>query len=62
MRAEYERLSIRVTEFDTEDVITTSGMLPDDPTDPTTPVNPDSEVDNAYASAGDLGLSGPWGF
>ena len=33
---------MEITEFDTEDVITTSGLNPDDPT------NPDAERENAY--------------
>ena len=38
----YERARLTVTEFDVEDVITTSGISPvdPDPTDPTSPTDP----------------------
>lgn len=42
MKSEYERLIMEITQFDTEDVITTSGLNPEDPT------NPSAEKENAY--------------
>ena len=54
MKPEYERTSLIITEFDTEDEITTSGA-----------VNPDSqiqgaELENRYVSYNSL--RGPGGF
>lgn len=36
----YERAQLAITEFDVEDVITTSGASPVDPTDPVSPTDP----------------------
>ena len=38
IKESYERLTIDVTKFDVEDVITTSGIGPDDPQQVTTPL------------------------
>ncbi len=51
MKSVYKRENLEITEFDTEDVITTSGMGPsEDPSDPTDPTSRLHEVDNAYGT------------
>ncbi len=45
MKFEYERTNLIMTEFDKEDVITTSGIVPPDPT-----VVLEAERENAYGS------------
>ena len=50
MKNEYERTNLIITEFDKEDVITTSA--------PTTPLK--SERENAYRSFKELDLPGSW--
>lgn len=47
MKPEYIREDLRITEFDAEDVITTSGVI-----DPTTPENVAYERENAYGTFG----------
>ena len=58
MRSVYERTSLIITEFDTEDVITTSGETP-------TPTEPDVvhtlERENRYGSFTSFDLKGPGG-
>lgn len=54
MKPAYERENFTITEFDSEDVITTSGALPVDPT------NPLSEKENAYGSFVDFDMPGSW--
>ncbi len=54
MKPAYERENFIITEFDSEDVITTSGALPVDPT------NPLSEKENAYGSFDDFDMPGSW--
>ncbi len=54
MKSVYQRENLTITEFDSEDVITTSGMLPSDPT------NPLSEKENAYGSFDDFDMPGSW--
>ena len=56
MKSDYIRVIFKISEFDTEDVITTSGMLPTDPTDPTG----DSEKENQYTDVGDFDGPGNW--
>ncbi len=54
MRVLYERTNLIITEFDAEDVITTSGgVSPDQPT------NGVDMGDNQYIGAGDIG-GGTW--
>lgn len=47
MKPVYQRENLRLTEFDAEDVIVTSGLLP---TDPTSPEDIAFERENAYGS------------
>ena len=48
MKSVYERANLIITEFDTEDVITTSGAAPVE--EPTTPISPTKLMrrENAY--------------
>ena len=57
MQAEYERIIFIITEFDTEDVITTSGgLLPTVPsTDPTSSTESDDELENRYGDYDNIG-------
>lgn len=57
MQAEYERIIFIITEFDTEDVITTSGgLLPTvPPTDPTSSTESDDELENRYGDYDNIG-------
>ncbi len=48
MKPEYQRENLKITEFDTEDVIATSGIVPIE--DPTSPEAHLSERENAYGS------------
>ena len=49
MKSVYERTQLNITEFDREDVITTSAAV--DPTDPTTPVTHQKlERENRYST------------
>ncbi len=50
----YERVNLIITEFDTEDVITTSGVTPD----PTESVS--NEWENAYGSYNRFNTPGSW--
>ena len=50
----YERENLIITEFDAEDVITTSGLIPD----PTESVS--IERENAYGSYNSFNAPGPW--
>lgn len=54
MKAVYKRENLTITEFDTEDVITTSGVSPTDPS------SSSSEWENKYIDIGDAGLPGNW--
>ena len=58
MKSVYERTTLMITEFDTEDVITTSGEAP-------TPIEPDvsplRERENRYGSFMSFDLKGPGG-
>lgn len=56
MKPLYERENLTITEFDTEDVIATSGMSPTDPTSPSS----SSEWENTYIDIGDAGMPGNW--
>lgn len=58
MQAEYERIIFIITEFDTEDVITTSGgLLPTVPsTDPTSSTESDDELENRYGDYDNIGI------
>lgn len=64
MKSLYKRENLKITEFDTEDVITTSGLSPIDPVDPTDPTQPDaaaSEIDNALGTFGGFNKApGSW--
>lgn len=56
MKPEYRRENLQITEFDSEDVITTSGIV-----DPTTPEGLLRERENAYYSYKTLHQSpGSW--
>ena len=57
MQAEYERIIFIITEFDTEDVITTSGgLLSTVPsTDPTGSTESDDELENRYGDYDSIG-------
>lgn len=57
MQAEYERIIFIITEFDTEDVITTSGgLLSTVPsTDPTGSTESDDELENRYGDYDNIG-------
>lgn len=57
MQAEYERIIFIITEFDTEDVITTSGgLLSTVPsTDPTSSTESDDELENRYGDDDNIG-------
>lgn len=57
MQAEYERIIFIITEFDTEDVITTSGgLLSTVPsTDPTSSTESDDELENRYGDYDNIG-------
>lgn len=59
MKSEYERVSLIITEFDVEDMITTSGMLPTDPTEPPV-VTKKREIENSYRSFNSLKGPGNW--
>lgn len=54
MRIVYERENLRITEFDTEDVITTSGV------DPTEPATQPTEKENAYGGFSEFDGPGNW--
>lgn len=51
MRSVYERENLKITEFDTEDVITTSGKQPSD-----APLR--RELENSYRTFNQLDLPG----
>ena len=53
MKSVYEREDLRITEFETEDVITTSGITPD-------PVQILSETDNRHVKFSSFKLPGTW--
>lgn len=57
MKSVYERTNLIITEFDTEDVITTSGPSTD-PTEP--PVITKRAKENAYGKFSDFELPGSW--
>lgn len=52
MKSEYERTNLIITEFDKEDVISTSAVLPPSPFA--------KEKENAYGSFRDFDLPGNW--
>lgn len=56
MKSLYVREDLTITEFDVEDVITTSGEIPD----PTTPEETLYERENAYRSHKSLQGVGNW--
>lgn len=64
MKSVYKRENLKLTKFDAEDVITTSGLSPFDPVDPTDPTQPGpdaSEKENAYGSFDDFNNApGSW--
>lgn len=61
MKPVYERGSLMITEFDTEDVITTSGMLPEDPTNPTDATYATDEKENIIGGYDDFNPTpGAW--
>ncbi len=58
MKSVYERTQLNITEFDREDVITTSGP---DPTEPTTPVTYQKlERENRYVTFSTFDLKNSW--
>lgn len=61
MKSVYQRENLKITEFDKEDVITTSGVIPvdPDPTHPDEPVKPLYERENAYRSFNSF-MGGSW--
>lgn len=54
MKPVYERTNLRITEFDTEDVIATSTVSPD-PLEPSA-----SGLENAYRDIGSFGAPSSW--
>lgn len=58
MKSVYERTKLIITEFDTEDVITTSGEAPT-PTEPD--VSPLREIENRYVTFSTFDWKGPGG-
>ena len=61
MKPAYERLKFIITEFDSEDVIATSGLLPTDPTNPDAPSLTASEKENIDGDFGGFGRApGSW--
>ncbi len=52
MKPEYERTDLIITEFDAEDVISTSGIV--------TPEPQRREIENSYRSFNSFGAPGPW--
>jgi len=54
MRPVYERENLVITEFESEDVITTSGVVPD-------PTNPNAAMDNRISTYHSFNRSpNPW--
>ncbi|SCX30295.1 hypothetical protein SAMN02910436_02572 [Ruminococcaceae bacterium P7] len=61
MKPAYERIKFKITEFDSEDVITTSGLLPTDPTNPDGPSLSASEKENIIGGYSEYNqLPGSW--
>ena len=59
MKSVYVRENLTITEFDKEDVIATSGVLPTEaPTDP--PVAKRYEKENSYRTFGTFDGKGSW--
>lgn len=60
MKPVYERENLIITEFDCEDVITTSGgLLPEDPTDPESAYST-TEMENVYGGYSSFQGPGSW--
>ena len=60
MKPVYQRENLKITEFDAEDVISTSGSLPEINTEPTTVLSEESEKENAHTDISGLDGSGGW--
>lgn len=53
MQPVYQRENLKITEFDTEDVIATSGAGSSDPSS-------SGDWENSYIDIGDAGMPGSW--